>query len=88
MRGHLQNGGGVRRGDQLPPHKYIKTASVYGTTPAGHLLNAGRRPQTSQKMPPGDLHSEAGPNPKLNPRSCVNKEEKEKFLPAAPGTAD
>ena len=32
----------------------------------------------------GDIHTQAGPNPKLKPRSCVNKEEKGKFLPAAP----
>ena len=49
MRGHLQDGGGVRRGDHLPPHKYIKNTSTCGTTPTEHLLNAGRRPQTSQK---------------------------------------
>ena len=41
MRGHLQDGGGVRRGDHLPPHKYIKTISTCGTTPTEHLLNAG-----------------------------------------------
>ena len=45
----LQGGEGVRRGDHLPPHKYIKTTSTCGTTPIEHLLNAGRRPQTSQK---------------------------------------
>ena len=39
-------------------------------------------------MPEGDLHSEAGPNPKLNPRSCGNKEEKVKFLHAASEAAD
>ena len=42
----------------------------------------------SEEMPSGDLHTEAGPNPKLNPRSCVNKEEKGKFLPAASGATD
>ena len=88
MRRHLQDGGGVRRGDHLPPHKYIKTTSTRGTTPTEHLLNAGRRPQTSQKTPSGDLHTEAGPNPKLNPRSYMNKEEKGKFLPAASETVD
>ena len=36
----------------------------------------------------GDLHAEAGPNPKLNPGSCANKEEKGKSLPAASGAAD
>ena len=88
LRGRLQDGRGVRRGDHLPPQKYIKTTSTCGTTPTEHLLNAGRRPQTSQKMPSGELHTGAGPNPKLNPRSCANKEEKGKFLTAASGTAD
>ena len=45
----LQDGGGVRHGDHLPPHKYIRNISTCGTTPTEHLLNAGRRPQTSQK---------------------------------------
>ena len=36
----------------------------------------------------GDLHAEAGPDTKLNPRSCVKKEEKGKSLPAASGAAD
>ena len=86
--GDLQDGREVRRGDHLPPHKYIRNTSTCGTNPTEHLLNAGRRPQTSQKMPSGDLHKEAGPNPKLNPRSCANKEEKGKFLPAASGAVD
>ena len=47
--GRLQDGGGVKHGDHLPPHKYIKTTSTCGTAPTEHLLNAGRRPQTSQK---------------------------------------
>ena len=45
----LQDGGRVRHGDHLPPHKYIKSTSTCGTTPTEHLLNAGRRPQTTQK---------------------------------------
>ena len=45
----LQDGRRVRRGDHLPPHKYIRNTSTCGTTPREHLLNAGRRPQTSQK---------------------------------------
>ena len=49
LRGDLQDGGGVRCGDHLPPHKYIRNTSTRGTTPTEHLLNAGRRPQTSQK---------------------------------------
>ena len=48
-RGDLQDGRGVRHGDHLPPHKYIRNTSACGTTPTEHLLNAGRRPQTSQK---------------------------------------
>ena len=47
--GDLQDGGGVRHGDRLPPHKYIRNTSTCGTTPTEPLLNAGRRPQTSQK---------------------------------------
>ena len=39
-------------------------------------------------MPEGDLHAEEEPDPKLNPRSCANKEEKGKFLPAASGADD
>ena len=41
MRGNLQDGGGVRRGDHLPLHKYIKITSNCGTAPTEHLLNAG-----------------------------------------------
>ena len=47
--GDLQDGRGVRCGDRLPPHKYIKNTSTCGTTPTEHLLNAGRRPQDFQK---------------------------------------
>ena len=39
----------IRHGDHLPLHKYIKNTSTSGTTAKEHLLNAGRRPQTSQK---------------------------------------
>ena len=45
----LQNGGELRLGDHLPPNIYIKNTSTCGTTPKEHLLNAGRRPQISQK---------------------------------------
>ena len=48
-REELQDGRRVRRGDHLPPHKYSRNTSTCGTTPTEHLLNAGRRPQTSQK---------------------------------------
>ena len=43
---------------------------------------------SEEQTPSGDLHSEAGPNQKLNPGSCANKEEKGKFLPEASGAAD
>ena len=49
VRRDLQDGERVRREDHLPPHKYIRNTSTCGTTPTEHLLNAGRRPQTSQK---------------------------------------
>ena len=45
----FQDGRGVRYGDHLPPHKYIKNTSTCGTTPTEHLLDPGRSPQTSQK---------------------------------------
>ena len=49
-RSDLQDGGVVVRcGDNLSLHKHIKNISTWGTTPTEHLLNAGRRPQTSQK---------------------------------------
>ena len=46
------------------------------------LLSEGRT------EPTGDLHAEAGPNPKLNPGRYGNKEEKGKFLPVASGAVD
>ena len=49
IEGDLQDGGRVRRGDHLPPHKYIRYTPTCGTTPTEHLLNTSRRPQTSQK---------------------------------------
>ena len=45
----LQDSGRVRRGDHLLPLKYIRNTSTCGTIPTEHLLNTGRRPQTSQK---------------------------------------
>ena len=45
----LQGGGRVRRGDHLPPHIYIRNTYTCGTAPTEHLLNTGRRRQTSQK---------------------------------------
>ena len=62
----LQDGGGVRRGDRLPPHKYIRNTSTCGTTPTEHLLNAGRRTQTSKKA-------------RNSPRTWVSQKEKNKY---------
>ena len=62
---HVQDGGGVRHGDHLPPHKCIRNTSTCGTTPTEHLLNAGRRPQTSQKA-------------RNSPRTQVGQKKKEK----------
>ena len=41
-----------------------------------------------EQTPSGDLHAEAGPSPELIPRSCVNREEKGKSLPAASEAVD
>ena len=41
-----------------------------------------------KQTPEGNLHAEAVPKPKLNPRSCADKEEKTKFLCAASGAVD
>ena len=60
----FQDGGGVRHGDHLPPHKYIKNTCTCGTTPTEHLLNAGRRPQTSQEA-------------RNSPRTWVGQKKKE-----------
>ena len=64
-RGDLQDGKGVRRGDHLPPHKYIRNTSTCGTTPTEHLQDASRRPQTSQKA-------------RNSPRTWVGQKKKEK----------
>ena len=60
----LQDGGRVRRGDHLPLHKYIRNTSTCGRAPTGHQLNAGRRPQTSQKA-------------RNSPRTWVGQKKKE-----------
>ena len=49
-RGELQDGRGVRRGDHLPPHKYIRNTTTCGTTPTEHLLN-GRPVQKTSDIP-------------------------------------
>ena len=61
----LQDSGRVRRRDHLPPHKYIRNTSTCGTAPTEHLLNPGRRPQTSQKA-------------RNSPRTWVGQKKKEK----------
>ena len=48
--GDLQDGRGVRRGDHLLPHKYIRNTPTCGTTPTEHLPNAHRGSQTSPKV--------------------------------------
>ena len=63
--GELQDGGRVRCGDHFPPHKYIRNTSTCGTTPTEHMLNAGRRHQTSQKA-------------RNSPRTWVGQKKREK----------
>ena len=50
-----EDGGGVKCGDHLLLHKYIKNLSEYGTIPTEKLLNESRRPQTSPKEKPISL---------------------------------
>ena len=61
----LQDGGRVRRGDHLPPHKYIRNTSTCGTTPTEQLLNADKRTQTSSKA-------------RNSPRTWVRQKKKKK----------
>ena len=60
-----EDGGRIRSGDHLPSHKYIRNTSTCGTTPTEYPLNAGRRPQTSQKA-------------RNAPRTWVGQKKKEK----------
>ena len=60
-----EDGGRVRHGDHLPPHRYIRNTSKRGTAPIEHPLNTARRPQTSQKA-------------RNSPRTWVGQKEKEK----------
>ena len=62
--GSGQDGGRVRRGDHLPPHRYIRNTSTRGTAPIEHPLNADRRHQTSQKA-------------RNSPRTWVGQKKKE-----------
>ena len=59
-----QDGGRVRHGDHLPSHRYSRNTSTRGTAPTEHLLNAGRRRQTSQKA-------------RKSPRTWVGQKKKE-----------
>ena len=61
----LQDGGGGRR-EITFLHKYIKNTSTCRTTPTEHILNAGRKPQTSQKA-------------RKSPHTWVGQKEKEKI---------
>ena len=63
----LQDGRRVRNGDHQSTHKCIRNASICGTTPTEHLLNGGRRPQTSQKA-------------RNSPRTWVGQRKKEKTV--------
>ena len=47
--GQGEDGGRVRCRDHLPSHRHIRNTSTRGTAPTEHPLNAGRKPQTSQK---------------------------------------
>ena len=48
--GDLQDGRGVRRGDHLPPHKYIRNTSTCGTTPTEHQQKTSGIPK-GKKLP-------------------------------------
>ena len=60
-----EGGGRVRCRHHLPPHRYIRNTFTRGTAPIEHPLNAGRRPQTSQKA-------------RNSPRTWVGQKKKEK----------
>ena len=62
--GGREDGRRVRRGDHLPSHRYIRNTSTRGTAPTEHLLNAGRKRQTSQKA-------------RNSPRTWVGQKKKE-----------
>ena len=66
----------------LPPH------SLHEPELPNQLLLKPRSVWVGNRHPQATYTQRRGPNPKLNPRSCANKEEKGKFLPAASGAAD
>ena len=59
-----QDGGRVRRRDNLPSQRYSRNTSTRGTAPTEHPLNAGRRRHTSQKA-------------RKSPRTWVGQKKKE-----------
>ena len=61
-----------KRGNHLPPHKYIKNTSTSGTTPTEHIQNTGRGPQASKKA-------------RKSPRTWVGQKKKEKIGTKEPG---
>ena len=63
--GGREDGGRVRRGDDLPSHRYSRNTSTRGTAPTEHPLNTGRKRQTSQKA-------------RNSPRTWVRQKKKEK----------
>ena len=65
--GFVEDGRRVRHRDHLPPHRYSRNTSTRGTAPIEDLLNAGRRPQTSQKA-------------RNSPRTRVGQKKKEKNI--------
>ena len=74
--GNLQDGGGVRCGDHLPPHKYIRNTSACGTILTEHLLNTGGRPQTSLKARNSPCTKEKRKNRQRNrDRTCTSGRE-------------
>ena len=48
--GDLQDGRGVRHGDHLPPHKYVKNTSTCGTTPTERWQKTSGFPK-GKKLP-------------------------------------
>ena len=74
----------------LPPQARPELCTPHSPQPEWARAPESAAPLTSfclskEQMPSGNLHAEAGPNPKPNSRSCEDKEEKEKFLHEASG---
>ena len=54
--------GGVKRGDYLPPHKYIDNLSEYGRIPKEQLLSDRRQTSEKESQSPSN---EVGQNVKI-----------------------